>query len=216
MIGRLYYLVYHLDRHRLLGWTLTRWLVYGAIFGPIFFYLSPFRRLAWGWGLLAGLIIISLIGLLALWQIRRGDYLQFDPQTTPIDIAAKPLSFPEKISLRASGYFRVNNQQRYFVEESAYYQTFNTRERVIMVEVARTRFLWLAQSTELDVGWWYTFFTADLVHQVDLGRLSFGPHLRPALRLRYQPAEASDPETLYISFESEAACRKILADLQAG
>jgi hypothetical protein len=103
----------------------------------------------------------------------------------------------------------------YFVEEEAQYQTFQTRERVIMVKIAQTRFLWLIQSPEGEIGWWYTFFTPNLIRAVETGRLHFGRKTRPALRLTYQPDGSEIPQILHLTFDTVDIRRPILADLEA-
>jgi hypothetical protein len=109
----------------------------------------------------------------------------------------------------------VSGMNRYFVEERAYYQAFETRERVIMVNVPLTRLLLLSHSPELEVGWWYSFFTPQTLQEVDVGVIYFGLKPRPALRLIYHPKEVKVPKTVYLSFDHDEYHNQILADLCA-
>lgn len=213
MSGRINQLAYRFSRHFFMGWTLTRWVVTMLLLMPLVVLVSPVRRMPGGWLILLLFALFSLGGIYSLWRVRRKGYLQFEAASQPETIAPVSLQFPEKIALRVSGNLRVSKLTRYFVEERAFYQTFNTRERVIMVEMAQTRYLLLAQSAEGEVGWWYAFFTPKIVHQLTSGQVCFGPHERPAIALTYQPDGEDAPETLYFSFDSPADRAVVLANL---
>jgi hypothetical protein len=210
--GLFYRLAYFTGRHYFWGWTLTRWIVLGLMALP--FFLLPFRQRPGGLIIIGLVVLLSLAGLIAIWQVRRRGYLRFEPETKP-SIEPDALSFPNKIIVRASGEFAVSGMIRYFVEEAAQYQTFQTRERVIMINIDRTGFLFLINSLEAESGWWYTFFTPTILKGVEPGKLHFGSKARPALRLTYQPEEADTPKTLYLTFDTPEQRRCVLADLAA-
>ncbi len=205
--------VYRLQRHYLGGWTLLRWSVLALIALPVaaFTGIIPGGNIA-----LAITVIFSVTALFALWQTRRRGYLHFSPSTAPdfSTIAPQPLPFPEKIPIFVSGRFGVGGKERYFVHENAFYQTFETRERVLMVSIARTRQFLLAQSSGAETGWWYSFFTADRVQRLERGWLHFGTRPHPALKLYLSPEKDGDaPSVFHISTETPAQMERLIADL---
>ena len=215
MKGRLYKLIYQFSRHYLFGWTLYRWMLLALLLAPLILVLVSARQSAADIVILAAVTIISAACLFFTWRLRQGGYLDFEPHPPGEPTPANPLPPSEKIPLHASGNFSVGNRTRYFVEEAALYQTFKTRERAIMVAIERSRYLLLAQSSEAEVGWWYAFFTPHIIQAVQPGRVCFGAHMRPALRITYYSQETDTPETLYLSFNSPDERRQVLADLEA-
>lgn len=211
LIGLLNQITYRLHRHAFLGWTLTRWLVIGL-------FLPPMLGLVGVWPLSRPIIfVLFALGLavtLALWRIKVAGYLRFTP-TEPAFPAAAPLPDTAEIPVRVSGRFSVSAATRYFVEAEAFYQTFQTRERVLKVTIPFSRFLLLAHSPEPETGWWYAFFSPQTLKMVQPGVVHFGYLPRPALRLVYQPDGADKPEYLFISFDSTESGAKIIADLLA-
>ena len=216
MLRRTYQTLYLFNRHYLFGWTLTRWLVVGFLFCPLLAFLGALSaRSPW---VLAGpiiLLVLGGLGIIFLWKVKQAGFLHFEPEESQPQIDPLALPFPERVEVRASGIFKVNNAARYFVEQPAHYQTFHTRERVIMLNVPQTRYLLLTFSAEADVGWWYTFFTPKIIRKLEVGQLHFGREVRPALRLSYLPEEADSDETLYLSFKTEPERRAVLSDLYA-
>lgn len=207
-------LAYQLHRHRFMNWTLTRWLVLALIALPL---LALTGIIPGGKGALGATAIFSIAGLFTLWRTRRGGFLHFSPSDAPdfSKITPQKLPFPEKIPIFISGWFSVGGKSRYFVHENAFYQTFETRERVLMVSIARTRWLLLAQSPAAETGWWYNFFTADRIRQLERGWLHFGMHPRPALKLHLSPEKAGDaPLVFHISTETPAQMEQLIADLK--
>ncbi len=131
-------------------------------------------------------------------------------------IALQPIAYPQKISVRVTGWFSVGNKTRYFVNEVAFYQTFETRERVLMVAIPRSRWLLLWHSPENDVGWWYNFFTPPQLQRVEHGQLHFGARPRPALKLHLSPEDGRKAAAIfYISTHTPADMAQLIADLKA-
>lgn len=215
MRGHIYQLIYFFSRHSLFGWTLNRWLILALLFGPLILLLTPLKTSLEGLFLLVALFLGGLSGIIAIWRMRRRGFLRFESETLNLSTSPKLLPFPEKIPIHASGSFAVSGMTRYFVEESAYYQTFQTRERVVMVQIFDTRYFWLIQSPENETGWWYTFFTPEIIQSFEPGQICFGPRKRPALRLTYLPDETETPQTLYLSFDTSEQRNQVLADLYA-
>jgi hypothetical protein len=185
------------------------------LFGPLILLLTPLKTSLEGLLLLGALFLLDLGGIIAIWRVRRRGFLHFEPETLNSNTSSDSLLFPEKIPIHASGNFAVGGMTRYFVEESAYYQTFQTRERVVMVQILDTRYFWLIQSPENETGWWYTFFTPETIQSFEPGQVCFGPRKRPALRLTYLPKEAETPQTLYLSFDTAEQRNQVSADLYA-
>jgi len=215
LAGRIYQLVYLAGRHFLFGWTITRWAMLVFLFGPLILFLTYLRTSPQGLLWLGLLFLLGLGGVITIWGAQRQGFLRFDPEPLNQDIPSDLLPFPDKNPARASGRFAVGGMTRYFVEEAAHYQTFHTRERVVMVQIFDTRYLWLAQSPENETGWWYTFFKPEVIRSFEPGQLCFGPHNRPALRLTYRPAETEAPQTIYLSFDTPLERAQVLADLYA-
>lgn len=210
--GLIYQSAYIFQRHTIFGWSLTRWLTIALIAGPAlgFFKVLPLGQT--GTTLTA---IVSAGILFSLWRIKRRGYLRFTPGRNTRTTQPQPLSFSNKVDIRVSGKFAVGGASRYFVDAPAQYQTFETRERVIMVNIVRTRFLLIARSPEEEVGWWYTFFSPLNLRDYECGTLHFGLRPRPAIRLVYQSEETDKAETVYLSFDSPDSQVEILADLLA-
>lgn len=208
-------LVYRLQQHYFAGWTLLRWSVLALIALPV---LALTGVIPGGNIAVAATAGFSVAVLFALWLTRRRGYLHFSPVDTAPDfreIEPQKLPFPEKIPISISGHFSVGGKTRYFVHESAFYQTFETRERVLMVSIARTRWLLLAQSSAEDTGWWYNFFTADRIQRMERGRLYFGTRPHPALKLHLSPENPGDtPAIFHISTDTPALMSRLIADLR--
>lgn len=211
--GVAYKIAYQMSRHYVLGHSLARWAVLLSGLGlgwAIWRYLdSPIWALA-GAGL-AGLAVWLL-----LRQARRRRYIRFFPQAeteAPV-VASTALSLGQRVPVRATGHFEVSNMRRYFVEAAAQFEAFETRERVVMVNVRPSQVLLLARSAAREIGWWYTFFQPWMVSGVELGHLEFGSSRRPALKIGVQVDQGADPEELFLSFDDERSRAVVLADLQ--
>ena len=211
--GLIYQIVYNLERHSLFEVRLRRWLILLCLIVP--------AALWFGVGgatyLLAGLVTAgAAIILVAIWQAGRQRYVRFVPDSPPGPERVSPLLSPlpamSEAPVRASGFFEVSGMRRYFVEATATYTTFETREHCVMTRMPFNRFLLLGASQRGEAGWWYTFFQPAMLRAVTGGRLYFG--LRPRVALQLQIALTHDKvETLYLSFEDGTARSLILADL---
>ncbi len=217
--GLIHKTTYLLSRHYLGGWALLRWLILLLLIAPALALVKAvFQTPAWGWLELGGASLFSVILFLIVWQSKRRGFMRFRAAPSPSSPSIPPSELPhlEKITLRASGNFRVKGVTRYFVEESALYQSFATKERAIMVNIPFSRFMLLAHSPNAEIGWWYSFFTPESLVNYQSGTLYFGAIPRPALQLRYHPDKGNNKtETLYLSFDSPQDLAIVLADLQA-
>ncbi len=216
--GIFFKLCYNLSHYYIGGWPLRRWVITLVIILPLLIW---FNILPGGW------IVISIVGLFGLslilgfWYAYRQDYFIFEPDSSQADLTKRnhtssilERSQPfQQISLRATGTFTVAGKKRFYVEESATYQFFETRERAVMVAIPSEPFLWLARPTS--VGWWYAFFRPEAIETLVLGTIIFGQKARSALQVSYQADKVESLETLYLSFDNQAQGEQILRDLLA-
>jgi hypothetical protein len=169
--GLVFWLLYNLWRRRV-GWIpfgvalLAILVAAGIIISPIFLALS------------------FLFVILSYWAYRSG-FLHFQPEQFSIEEIA-PLGPEEKVFVRASGPFEVERKRGYFVDLAAAFEGFCTAEKVVMAYVPPSPF-W----PKGEVGMWYFFFRPDEVKGVEWGRIFFGLHSLPALRLTCQTAKGS-------------------------
>lgn len=211
--GLILKVAYLLSRHHMFGNSLSRWsVVLSALATGLAswrLFQSPVLALIQA-GLGAGIVA------LVLWQAKRRRYLRFVPQAAADADPPGPqaLASEDKVPALASGYFAVNNMRRYFVETAAQFQVFETRERVVMANVAPSRLLLLARTPEHEWGWWYTFFQPSMIARVETGQLCFGLRQRPALKIELNVGPEEAPEALFLSFDDEAARAVVWADLQ--
>jgi len=224
--GLIYQFVYSLHRHWLFSVRLRYWLVFSCFILPAAVWLKLSRTSP----VAAVLVTLAALSLLAAtWWAGRQRYVRFverghSPGATPgpgeegtnreADQGLSTLPAMGKVHAHATGYFEVSGMRRYFVETPADYTTFETREHCVMTRVPRSRFLLLAKSSPVEVGWWYTFFQPAMIRAMQRGWLYFGLHPRPAVRLQITLPGNSREETLHLSFDDEAARGMVLADLQ--
>jgi hypothetical protein len=225
--GLVYQLVYNLERHRLFNIRLRHWLILLCFVLPAAMWLR-----LWGVSRLAAVpVTLGALGtLVATWWADRQRYVRFEEHSRvampPLKEARRdkpgadrqpgtsPLPAMSKIRVCATGFFEVSGMRRYFVETPADYTTFETREHCLMTQIPLTRFVLMGKSREDEVGWWYTFFQPDMIRSVKRGWLTFGLRPRPALRLGVASFESTEDESLHLSFEDEATCSLVLADLR--
>jgi hypothetical protein len=226
--GLIYQFVYSLERHRLFSVRLRYWLVFSCFILPAAVWLKLWKTSP----VAAVLVTLAALSLLAAtWWAGRQRYVRFvehghnpgatlDPGEEGInreaDQGLSTLQLPAmgKVHVRATGFFEVSGMRRYLVETPADYTTFETREHCVMARVPLSRFLLLAKSSPVEVGWWYTFFQPAMIRAMQGGCLYFGLRPRPALRLQIALPDNSREETLHLSFDDEAAREMVLADLR--
>lgn len=226
--GLVYQLVYNLERHRLFNVRLRHWLILLCFVLPVMTWL----RLSGASRLATIPVTLGAAGVLvAIWWASRQRYVRFEeynhatlallgeikevgPRTDIPAGAPAPLPAMSKIHVHATGFFEVSGMRRYFVETPASYTTFETREHCLMTQVPLTRLLLMGKSHEDEVGWWYTFFQPEMIRSIKHGWLYFGLRPRPSLRLEIASSEETEEESLHLSFEDEATCALVLADLQ--
>lgn len=212
-IGVILQLSYRLRRHLLLGWSLAHWLgllLIVAVLGTLIRWWSyPWPAVA-----LTGLFLAYV--LILAWASRQG-YVRFVALPKPghvLEDASLParLGTEELLPTRASGWFTVEGQDRYYVDIEADFETVGTREHIVLGRVHPSRFLLLGEWPKEEVGWWYIFFRPAMIRKVRLGHLHFGsrPHL--ALQVLYA-LDRDRHQTVHFTFGDTLALRRVWDDL---
>jgi len=197
---------YYLRRHRI-GPTPAGYVP--LVVTAVAALASLTRLLAWQWT--AASAVVSLLLAALVWLTGRRGYIAFRAREfNPLPV--EPLQVDEQVAGRASGYFAVSGERRYFVEAQTYYSTVETREHILMAHIPYSRFLFVATSPREEVGWWYVFFKPHMIRAIQTGEVLFGMRPRPALRITYQP-ENSPQETVYLSFDDFRSLQRVLDDL---
>ena len=211
-VSFIYHIAYKCRQHYIAGWSVTRWLVIIAFLLPPFLYV-----IMEAWGLISAIVasLFSLSLLSVLWLAKHNKYLVFLPYDfQEIPPPLKSLQPMKKIAVHASGHFSVQNKNRYFVKEQAYYQKFETGGQVVMVFIRSSRFAWISQSDYFEHGWWYTFFSPNNIIALESTKLMINGVACPTLKFVYQPDGVEEHEILYLSFDEDEDYRCVWADLQ--
>jgi len=210
LTGLVLQFVYRLQRHVRFSQPLARWLGLGLL---VLAGWSLFRWWPTGWQ--AALLVGLFLGYLLVmgWAARSG-YVRFMAGPAPEETTepAPPLGPEEPVAVRASGWFTVNGQDRYFVDVQAAVETVRTREHIVAGLIRPSRFLLLGQWPKRDTGWWYIFFRPSTIREVRAGRLTFGARSRQALRIVHA-AEGDTVRTITLAFDDPVALRRVWADL---
>ncbi len=226
-MARLSKLSYQLRTYYLGGWSLQRWAMTLALGLAALLALQWVLRGQpptpwWHWLLPAALVL----GAVTLWTLGRwsasGFYVKFDAEPDAALPAPVALSPNDKVVMRATGHFAVEDRAQDFADLQSYWRTFALREHTVMAAAPDSRFLVLGQFPEELIGMWYIFFTPEAIREVTPGRLTFGADAGPALRVRYTRTEpnanAKKPprviaETAYLKFADEDARNQVWGDL---
>jgi hypothetical protein len=229
MISRIFKLAYQLRLHLVGGWALDRWAVTLAWGASAFIVMQWIWRgqpvlPAWHWLILFLLLLGgAAVMILRGWAARRS-YVVFRPEPDLAPPAPIPLPPEVKIPLRGTGRFEVQTRERFFVDLTAYWRTYASREHVVLAIQQPTRFFLLGQSQAEDAGMWYAFIPPAAIADVTPGALCYGRRISPGLRVVYR-RQPSAPEgkrppkavnsALYLAFEDDAARERVWADLVA-
>jgi hypothetical protein len=206
-------LTYQLRRHLWAEWPLSRWLgllFLVAIVGSLFVaWLRPWAAVLLG--------LLYLIYLLFLSWASRREYVHYESldsvDALGPDVANEPALRPEElVPVRASGWFSVEGRDRFYMDLEADFETVATREHILLGRVHPSQFLLLGRWPVDELGWWYVFFRPSMVTGMDLGHLFFGPEAQQVLRITYAE-DAKTEQTLYLAFDTDAALRRVWADI---
>lgn len=207
MGGLLCQWAYRLAQYRWGGAPLGRWLRLGllGVTGLAALGLLPGR-----WLIAGAAFIAFALSLAGDWWAKRRQYVIFIRQQTEPPTPA-PLRPQDKVLLRATGFFEVQDKGRTFTELPAYFRTFATREHAVMAWLKPPRWLLVGSWPAEELGMWYIFFRPEAIQSVEAGLLRFGRHARPALRVTVQDEKRA--RAVYLSFDGEEERRLVWADL---
>lgn len=211
---------YHLDRQRLAGVPLVRWLYGLLIVTALVLLLRP----GVGWWFAGGVLVV----LATLWGwlgvLRRREFVRFTrgahaaPAGPQSPAALNPAA---KLPVYVSGYLSVDTKVRPFAALPGFYRTFGTREHALLCQARPRRFGGLATWPEDEQGLWYAFFHARQIRSLQTGEIAFDRVAFPGLRVEYEPDRPLDGKskrryrriTLYLAFPQTADWEAVLADL---
>ena len=162
------------------------------------------------WSHGAVMAICLLLAALLLWADRR-HYIVFREQPArPTDTAAD-LRAEEKLSVRGSGAFEVNNLTRYLVEVPTVFWTTQLGDHIVAARVRALNLLGVGVPLE-ERGWWYIFIEPRRVLDVTAGELCFGFGLRPAVCVLCEAPK--NRQLVYLSCDSAEQQARLLKGLQ--
>lgn len=212
LLGVCLYFLHGLGRHRLLGLTLHRWLLFVLLVGALLAWIGWLPGgLALSGGLLA--LAILLIGGQKWAQARF--YIHFSPEAAAAP-SPLPLAPADKIPALASGLFTVDERSAPFTNLSAFYRTYPSREHGILARKTPARFLGLGDGEPHLLGMWYIFVAPASLNGVKSGMVMFGSRRQPGLRLDYVRKNKKDEAVqtfAYLSFASQVERERVWADL---
>lgn len=156
-------------------------------------------------GVLVGLVAASL-------TLRARSFVLFRPSGVGVAPGAGLPPF-EKVPVRASGFFEVGGDRRYFVEAAGFIEATGLGERVLMVRVERVSLVGMFSSPAEEWGWWYAFFRPEDLSSLVAGQMHFGWRPRPALRL---DLAARHRQAIFLSFADAATRDRVAGDLALG
>jgi|GEM_PF-1720269 len=159
----------------------------------------------------AFIALCLLLMTLLLWTDAQ-HYLVF--RHRPAAVEAVPDLLPEqKLFLRGSGFFEVNNMCRYLVEVPVVFWTTQLAEHILAAKVRAFNLLGLAGVPAAERGWWYIFLEPPHVCEIVPGELCFGFRLRPAVRILYETKKGR--QAVYLSCDDHKQLAMLLKELQA-
>lgn len=220
LLGASYRTLHGLGRHRLLGATLQRWLLFLFLLGALFAWAgwlparsSPLQRM----GLAAVLLAMALFLFASQVWARRRYYVHFAPSRADAPAGAiTPMPPNDKAAAFASGLFAVDDRTAAFSGLPAFYRSYPSREHAILARKIPTRFLGLSEADPDFLGMWYIFIAPHALTNVEGGAVYFGAKAQPGLRIEYvrknkknQPVAA----LAFLSFADRAERDRVWADL---
>lgn len=191
------YTLYQLHRHRILGWSLLRWLLSLLILYALLAaaHLAP-GRVA-GSGAALGMALLTTGGF--LWA-RRRLFVRFRPRDSPLhnkDAYHAP-AVGERVPLYVTGLLSVGGKQQIVVHAPGHLEHFRSGERAISALVRPSRHFGVATLPASCEGMWYAFIPSNSVEGVEVGDLKVRGKVWPALRVRFRDEQGA--RTLYLAF----------------
>lgn len=177
ILSRLNAFTYASRRRSCLGVTLATWIVFLLLF------VALWARLAgWSSWIGNGALLLAAVIVIGVWLLSRSGYTRFVPDeslTLDPEFAA-PLD-ENRVPLRATGIFSVQNYENYVLEEEAQYWRVPVGHHVIMVQNGPDQYL-------------YQIVEPQHIRAVTPGFLHFGPAPREAIAVRFAVTWGPDIE----------------------
>ncbi len=146
-----------------------------------------------------------------LWADRRR-YIVFREQPAVPTAGALDLRAEEKLSLRGSGVFQVNDMARYLVEVPVVFWTTQLADHIVAARVRPLNVLGVGVPSE-ERGWWYIFIEPKHIEEIAAGDLYFGFELRRAVRVQCDAQRTR--QAVYLSCDSVGQRATLLHELRA-
>ncbi|RMG99802.1 MAG: hypothetical protein D6706_05065 [Chloroflexi bacterium] len=123
--------------------------------------------------LLIALLLAASVRIL-YWQAQRDGYTRFVPRKTPWLPPEKlnPLKANERVPLRATGIFSLNDREAHVLLRPAHYWQVPLGDHIVMVEQVPGKYL-------------YQFFNGTNLQEIRHGWLIFGPEPIPSLAVTF-------------------------------
>jgi len=210
-------LLYNLSRYMLGGVALINWLRWALV---IVAAIAAIGLLPGRWWDVGICLLLFLGGFVALFRLRRHDFVSFQPAPMP-DVVPQLLDPKQKIPVHVTGLLTVAEKYQRYTWLPGFYRTFATHERALIGRVQDRNFWHISHWRETEIGLWYAFFMPDAVQQIQWGELRFGRTVRPALAITYHLSKPQNKrrngaqvETLYLTVQQPEDGYAILADLR--
>jgi len=161
-------------------------------------------------------IAVCLLLLALLLWAHAPRYLVFHAQPVTLLEGVVDLAPEERLFLRGSGWFEVNDTRNYLVEVPVVFWTTQLGEHIIAAKVKALNILGVGVP-RVERGWWYIFVDPLKVVDVTVGSVCFGLRVRHALRITW--ATQKGRERVYLSCaDREKLCvlRKELGSKKEG
>ena len=154
--------------------------------------------------------LLVLVGLLLWADAQR--YVVFRPRPVVASEEAMELAPEQKLFLRGTGFFEVNEMRRYLVDVPVVFWPTQLAEHILAAKVRAFNFLGIGVPSG-ERGWWYIFLEPPHVVDITPGELCFGFRLRPAVRVLFKTPKGR--EVVYLSCNDSEQLAIVLGELQA-
>ena len=207
--GLLAALAYALERAKI-GFLRLR--VGAMVLCCLFAASATYRRSQDGFSVSHGTsVALCLLATAALYWANNRHYIVFREHPVPPTAGTPDLHADEKLLLRGSGIFAVNDMTRYLVEVPVVFWATQLADHIVAARVRALNVLGVGVPSE-ERGWWYMFIEPKEVLEVTPGYLCFGLGTRPTVCVRR--ATERGYQRLYLSCHSQEQQARLLKELQ--
>jgi len=209
-LGILLALAYVLERARFASVRL-RWVALAGLWAASVYSVMLIVRDGLSLGRVLLVVLAPLFSLTLLWA-RRQLYVLMRCSDADPPLADCPPAPEEKLFLRASGLFEVNEQKRLLVNVPAVFWTTRLGDHIIAAKISAPSILGVGVPGD-ERGWWYAFVEPQQVLRLAAGVLYFGPWARQALGLLY--ARSMELKLLYFTCADPLTLQRLATALQS-